>query len=183
MRLFVGLVLATLVACAKEEKPAPSSAPADAGSAAAPVASGAAKAGDAGSATPAPAGSALSFAGTYSAKPSTLYIPADKDYASVKQAKSDDTKLVGDGALTLEVGADGRVTGAIDSGPASPALIDATRNGDEIRGTVRRKDPSDQGLTGVVVAKIEGAKVTGKLTLAEANAAMLREATFSADKK
>lgn len=185
-RVIVGIFATVgLVACAKEEKPSAVTVPAEAGATQATAGSGAARPGDAGPGTSAaaPSGAALSFAGTYSAKPSTLYIPAEKDYSGVKQAKSDDTKLVGDGALTLEVSAEGRVTGAIDSGPAAPALVDATRSGDEIRGTVRRKDPSDQGLTGVILGKIEGGKVSGKLTLAEANAATLREATFSAEKK
>lgn len=126
---------------------------------------------------------AASFKGTYTAKPAALYIPSQKDYGSVKQAKSDDTKLVGEGTLAIEVGGGGRVTGVIDSGPAAPAVIDATKDGDEIRGTVRRKNPEDMGLTGVILGKLEGGKLTGTLTLAEANAAILRDAAFTAEKK
>lgn len=153
-----------------------SSAAVDAGASAAPTTR------DAGAATTATATAGGSFKGSYTAKPAALYIPADnKDYASVKQAKSDDTTLVGDGTLALAIAGD-RVTGTIDSGPASPAVIDATLAGDEVRGTVRRKTPEDQGLTGVIVGKLEGGKVTGTLTLAEGNAAILRDATFTASK-
>lgn len=176
------VVLAGLAGCGKDEAK-PAGATADAGTSAS-SGSATTTAGDAGATkAPAAAGKAT-FAGTYAAKPATLYIPDHKDWAAVKQAKSDDTKLVGEGGLTLEVdAASGVVTGSIESGPAAPAVIDATKSGDEIRGTVRRKDPSDQGLTGVLLATVEGTKVTGKLTLSEANAAMLREAAFSAEKK
>jgi hypothetical protein len=176
-------LLMALAACKKDDAPpAPlasgTGTTSDAGATNAPNATGK---GDAG-ATSATA-QAASFQGTYTAKPATLYIPDQKDWSAVKQPKSDDALLVGDGTLTLAVGEDGRVTGTIDTGPAAPAVIDATKSDGEIRGTVRRKNPSDDGLTGVVLAKVEGTKLTGKLTLAGGNAATLREAAFTAEKK
>ncbi len=183
LRIVVVVALA-ITACSKEG--AGTSANADAGvtGAATPASDGGATdvsvLRDGGASAPTATGG--TFKGSYTAKPATLYIPADnKDYASVKQAKSDDTKLVGDGTLSLEITAD-RVTGTIDSGPAAPGVIDATLAGDEVRGTVRRKSPEDQGLTGVIVGKLEGGKIAGTLTLAEGNAAILRDATFTASK-
>lgn len=128
-------------------------------------------------------GKASSYAGTYSVSPAKIYIPSAKDYASVKQAKDDPTKHVGDGSLTLMVDANGHVTGTIDSGPASPALVDGSLVESEIRGTVRRKEPNDHGLTGTLVGKISGESVEGTLSLAEANASIVREGKLALKKK
>ena len=89
-----------------------------------------------------------------------------------------------------------RVSGTIDSGPAAPAIIDGSVVDGEIRGNVRRKDPADDGLTGTLVAKIDGdtveypvqvnGKVRGKLTLPRSLAgaaleeAVRTHATFAA---
>ncbi|HVJ91540.1 MAG TPA: hypothetical protein VM580_17175 [Labilithrix sp.] len=179
--LFPVVVLA-LQGCPKSEettKPAPSaSAPADA-------APESAREGDAGHAsTSAPSsGTAASFAGSYSVAPATLYIPATKDYEKVKQRADDPTKHVGEGTLSLSVDADGRVSGTIETGPAGPAVIDGQRLDDEIRGNVRRQDPGDNGLTGTLVGKVSGDSVEGKVSLAEANAAIVREGKFSLKKK
>lgn len=126
--------------------------------------------------------STSAFAGTYSVAPRAMYIPESKDWSSVKQAKDDPSKHVGEGTLSVTVEA-GRVTGTVDTGPASPALLDGTVIEDELRGTVRRKDPKDDGLTGTFIGKLAGDSVTGTLSLAEANAAVVREGKVSLKKK
>jgi hypothetical protein len=135
------------------------------------------------SASAAPVGEAASYAGSYTLAPAALHIPESKDYAHVKQAKDDPSKLVGPGTLSLTVGADGRVRGEIDSGPASPSEIDGSLVDGEVRGIVRRKTPSDNGLTGTLVAKLAGEQGEGKLSLAEGNAALLREGAFTLKRK
>jgi hypothetical protein len=178
----------TLGGCSKfgGEKGAPgadaSTPSASASALAAPSASASAPRASA-SAVTGPAASAATYAGTYTVAPATLHIPESKDYAHVKQAKDEPSKMVGNGTLSLSVAADGRVTGEIDSGPAAPALVDGSLVGGEIRGVVLRKAPSDDGLTGTIVAKIGDASVDGKLSLAEANAAIVREGTVSLKKK
>lgn len=173
----------TLAGCPKSEEN--KTAPAASGSAAphVPAASGSAPApaSDAGTASaPAkPAGQAATYAGTYSLAPAPMYIPQAKDWASVKQAKDDPTKHIGDGALSLAVDGNGKVTGTIDSGPAGPGVIDGSVIDGELRGVVRRKDPKDEGLTGTFLGKVSGDAVEGKLSLAEANAAIVREGKFS----
>jgi hypothetical protein len=132
---------------------------------------------------PARAGDAASYAGSYTLAPAALHIPESKDYAHVKQAKDDPSKFIGAGTLSLTVGADGRVSGEIDSGPASPSEIDGSLVDGEIRGVVRRKAPSDHGLTGTIVAKIAGDHGDGTVSLAEANAAILREGAVSLKRK
>jgi hypothetical protein len=135
------------------------------------------------SAAPSPPGAASTYAGTYTLAPATYHIAEGKDYAHVKQAKDEPSKLVGNGSLKLSVDPQGRVTGEIDSGPASPAVIDGTLINGEIRGNVRRKTPSDDGLTGTIVAKVDGTNVSGKLVLAEANAAIVRDGPVTLTRK
>jgi hypothetical protein len=120
-----------------------------------------------------------SYEGTYSLAPASYYVPEHKDYAGVKQAKDDATKHVGNGTLTLSI--DGaRVSGTIDTGPASPAVIDGSIVEGEIRATVRRKTPDD-GLTGTLTAHEKDG--SGALSLAESNAAIVREGKLTLKKK
>lgn len=128
------------------------------------------------------ASKAASYGGKYTLTPANYYIPSTKDYASVKQAKDDPSKHVGEGTLTLSVDETGRVSGTVDSGPAAPAIIDGALVDGEIRGNVRRKDPADHGLTGTLVAKITGDTAEGTLSLAEAHAAVVREGKLSLEK-
>jgi hypothetical protein len=186
-RVVAGLVLLFSFGCGKSGD-AGKAAPSATSSAKAPLAasSGMDAGGPSSPAAAATASAALktaSYSGTYSIAPAKMYIPNAKDYASVKQAKDDPTKHVGEGALTLQVDAEGHVTGTIDSGPASPALIDGSLVEEEIRGTIRRKSPSDEGLTGTFTGKISADSVEGKLALAEANAAVVRDGKLSLKKK
>ncbi len=130
-----------------------------------------------------PAAEGATYTGTYSVSPGTYYIPSAKDYGSVKQAKDDPTKHVGEGTLTLSVDSEGKVTGTFDTGPASPGVVEGSVIDGELRGFIRRKDPKDEGLTGTFIAKESDANVEGKLSLAEANAAIVREGKFSLKKK
>lgn len=134
------------------------------------------------SASAAPEVAGASFEGTYTAAPSSLFIPEGKEYASVKQAKDDPTKHVGEGKLALTSDAQGFVRGTIDSGPAAPALVEGTLSEGVLKGSVRRKDPSDDGLTGTLVGKVSGDALEGTMTLSNANASILRQAKFTAKK-
>lgn len=170
------VMVALLVAgCSKAsestaEKPAPSASTTMAvASASASSSAAAAKA------APAP----TTYAGTYTVTPAKLYIPDSSGWNGVKQAKDDPAKNVGEGALSLSIDPSGKVTGAIDSGPASPAIIDGQLVGEEIRGVVRRKTPSDDGLTGTIVASPGG---EGTMSLADGNVTLVREAKLSLKK-
>lgn len=177
--LVVGLVS---LGCSKTDANQTASTASATASAASTTSVAAASASAAASAAGGSAAAARSFGGTYSLAPATLHIAEGKDYANVKQAKDDPSKLVGEGQLTLNIeGA--KVTGTIDTGPASPALIDGTMMDGEIRGNVRRKDPKDDGLTGTLLAKVAGDSADGRLSLAEANAAILREGKLTLKKK
>ena len=123
-----------------------------------------------------------SFKGKYTVAAGTMYVPDAKDWSSVK-FKNDDSKLLGDGELSLTIDPAGRVTGTSEGGPLGAAVIEGMRDGENLAAAVRRKDPSDDGLTGTLLAKVAGDKVDGTMQLAEFNAAVVRTATFSVTKK
>jgi hypothetical protein len=163
-------------------KPAASTAP-DAGTASPGIDAGVPPATAA--ATPQPSAApaaATTYAGTYKTQPGSLYISEEKDYANVKQPK-DDGSLVGEGTFTLSIDESGRATGVFESGPVAPATISATRTGDVLTGTVRRREAADEGLTGSLSAALKGADLEGALELANANASILREGKMTAVRK
>ena len=123
-----------------------------------------------------------SFSGKYVVSAGTMYVPAEKDWASVK-FKNDDSKLLGDGVMNLVIDAAGRVTGGAEGGPLGASVIEGTSDGTTLTAAVRRKDPTDDGLTGTLTATIAGDKLDGTMKLAEFNAAVVRVATLSATKK
>lgn len=123
-------------------------------------------------------GAKASYHGAYSLKPGNMYIPDNKDWNNVK-FKNDESKLTGDGDLTLDV--DGtKVSGTSEGGALGAAIIEGTVDGANVTANIRRKDTADQGLMGTLVAKIAGDKIEGTMRLSDANAAAVREATFSA---
>ncbi len=130
----------------------------------------------------APAAEAATYAGTYRTQAGTLYISEEKEYAKVKQPP-DDGSLVGEGTFTLAVDATGRATGSVDTGPLAPAVLSATQQGEVMTGTVRRKDASDEGLTGSFTTSLRDGALEGKMELANANASILREAKMTAARK
>jgi len=129
-----------------------------------------------------PSMKAVTYAGKYSIAVGKMYVPDQKDWSSVK-FKNDETKLLGDGEMTLAVDGNGRVSGTTEAGPLGASVIDGTSDGTTLTGTVRRKDPSDDGLTGTLVAKITGDALEGTLKLAESNAAVVREGKLDAKAK
>ena len=129
----------------------------------------------------APKGTATTWNVKYTLAPADLYV-SEQDKKSVR-FKNDPDKYVGDGTLSLTVQPDGQVTGASDAPPLGPTLIAGIVHDGELTATVRRTNPSDEGLTGTITAKIAGDKLDGVAKLAEANAAVVREAKISGSKK
>lgn len=129
----------------------------------------------------APAGAAAKYAGKYTVVAGTMYVPAEKDWASVK-FKNDETKHLGDGDITLAVDPSGRVSGGTEAGPLGVSVIDGMSEGGVLTAAIRRKDPTDEGLTGTLVAKVADGSLEGTMKLAEFNAAVVRTATVTAKK-
>jgi hypothetical protein len=171
--------------CSKDKPPAQGAGTADAEtptvSAASATGASAAPAAPAPEAKTAAAVTAATYKGSYTATPSTYYIPSEKDYGAVKQVKDEPTKMVGEGTFSITVGEGGRVSGEIESGPAAPGVIDGVVTGDTLTATVRRKQ-KDEGLTGALVGKVTADGVEGSMRLADASAALLREAKLTAKK-
>jgi hypothetical protein len=127
-------------------------------------------------------GASRAFAGKYAISVGSMYVPAGKDYASVK-FKNDDAKLLGDGTIAIAIDPKGRVSGTTEGGALGASVLDGSSDGKQVTATVRRKDPTDNGLTGTLVAKLAGDALDGTMSLAEANAAVVRQGTFTAAKK
>jgi len=181
------VLMVALAACKKSEVTpeeldarAQAAAAASASAKAAPAGSGVA-AGD-GGADAGPSMKAVTYAGKYSVAVGKMYVPDQKDWSSVK-FKNDETKMLGDGEMTLAVDGTGRVSGATEAGPLGASVIDGTSDGTTLTATIRRKDPSDDGLTGTLVAKITGDALDGTMKLAESNAAVVREGKVDAKAK
>jgi len=171
----IGLSCVVLAGCPKKENAdadASAKAEADASTDASAKADAKAEAGTAGA----------TFAGKYVVKVGTMYVPAEKDWASVK-FKNDDGKLLGEGDLTLAIDEAGRVSGTTEGGPIGAGILEGKSDGQTLAATVRRKDVADDGLTGTLVATITGDKLEGTMKLAEFNAAVVRVGTFTATKK
>ena len=173
----IGLACVVLVGCPK--KPEGS---ADAGAGAGTrLSADAAGVADSGTGTGTGTGTGA-FAGKYVVSAGTMYVPAEKDWASVK-FKNDEAKLLGEGELTLAIDGTGRVSGSTEGGPLGAGILEGSSDGKTLAATLRRKDPSDNGLTGTLVATIVGDALDGTMKLAEFNAAVVRVATFTAKKK
>jgi hypothetical protein len=125
---------------------------------------------------------ASTFTGKYTVTAGTMYVPSEKDWASVK-FKNDDTKMLGDGEMTLTVDPSGRVSGATESGPLGASVLEGHVEKGILTGTIRRKDTADQGLTGTLLATVAGDGISGTMNLAESNAAVVRIAKLEAKKK
>jgi hypothetical protein len=110
-----------------------------------------------------------------------MYIPDSKDWSNTK-FKNDQEKYLGDGTLSLTVDPSGKVTGASEGGPLGDAVVDGRLFGDALNGTVRRKDPTDNGLTGTLAATVKGDALEGTMKLADTNAAVVRDAKITGSK-
>ena len=100
-------------------------------------------------------------------------------FAKNHYASNDVTTGVGDGTmqLTLEP-ATHRVTGTLD-GAIGAAVVEGLLGDGQLSGAVRRKDPTDKGLAGTLLATVAADKISGTLTLASGDGATLRTGTFT----
>jgi hypothetical protein len=175
------LAAALLVATAACGKDKASSAPAEAGAAAAASAGVLPAAAQSASAS-AQSGAPVTWNAKYTIAAASVYVPSDKDWKNVK-LKTDESQYLGEGTLALTTDPTGRVAGASEGPPLGTAVLDGWLEGGKLTATVRRKDPTDNGLTGTLVATMTGDKLEGTLKLAEANAAVVREGKLTATKQ
>jgi len=115
--------------------------------------------------------------GAYKSAPATLSVPPDLSKARWSDTPS--TAGVGDGTLVVTVdGASHRVTGEVQ-GALGPGTLEGLLADGKLTASVRRKDPTDRGFTGTLVATVAGDHVEGTMNVSLGQASALRTATFS----
>lgn len=185
-----GLCVAS-VGCSKTEtssvpEPAASSSGARAPSGSAPASASAATTADGGSttgggATPA-GGSASNWAGSYESAAGTLYVPSGKEWEGVKFRGEKSEAALGKGDLQIAVDARGSATGTVE-GPLGPGVVSGSMQGDTFTARFSPKDPAGMGFTGTLVGAAAQGAITGKLFASQAEARLIREASFVLKRK
>lgn len=118
------------------------------------------------------------WVGTYDAQPGTLTVPDGAEWKGVKFRGDDAGEALGRGTLKITIDPDGQARGEGD-GPFGAFLVAGTLSDDVLAFSVRRKDPSDMGLTGTGRGSIANAKLEGTIHASKATGNVIREATFS----
>jgi hypothetical protein len=119
----------------------------------------------------------LAWKGSYKTAVGALAVPSA--FAKNHYASNDVTTGVGDGAMQLTIDpTTRRVTGTLD-GAIGAAVIEGLMGDGQLSGAVRRKDPTDTGLAGTLLATVSAEKISGTLTLATGDGATLRTGTFT----
>jgi hypothetical protein len=118
------------------------------------------------------------WTGTYDSKAGSIHVPDGGEWAGFKWRGDDAGDGIGEGSLslTLDPGS-GTVTGAAD-GVIGPVLLSGTVEEGRVTASVRRKEPSDRGLTGTLVAAQTGDRMEGTMRLSFGDAHLLREVSF-----
>ena len=128
---------------------------------------------------PAPTAQSVTWRGTYKSATGTLYVPQEAAWKGVRWSATDSTSGVGEGTLTLTVeGGTGRVAGVVD-GPLGPAIVNGLALLGKLTAAITRKDPTDKGFTGTLVATVAGDKTTGMLNVSPGEGGSVRSASFS----
>jgi|SRR5579859_7770466 len=123
------------------------------------------------------AGVSRAWRGAYKSAAATLTL-ADK-YKKTKWTDPQSTAGIGEGTMAVAIdGATGRVTGSLE-GPLGPATLDGALVDGTLSATVGRKDPTDRGFRGTLVATVTGDHLDGTMSLAPGQAGVVRTATFS----
>lgn len=176
------VVVTGIAACHKESSSAEGSGESADGSASGPSGSGMVTGTGVGTV---PAKS-VAWSGTYKASAHGFYMPRDApnagDWKSITFQGEDAGDGVGEGNLDVQIDPAGKVVGTI-AGPVGPATVTGLVADGTLSAHVQRKDPSDRGLTGTMEGKAGPDKIDGTMHLSNADASLIRSATFSLAKK
>ena len=131
------------------------------------------------SASARPAGP-VRYAGTYTAKPSDLYVPDADVYKGFKFRGEDAGVALGEGNIVLTVEPSGGVTGTLE-GPLGASTLSGVADDGGVSFHVTPNDPkADLALSGTGTGEVSASEVKGSMHLSSWHANILREATFSA---
>ncbi len=133
------------------------------------------------SAAPEPPPGPKTYAGTYTSKHATFYVPDGSAWSGVKFRGDDAGDALGAGKLHFTVGPDAGTLSGEGEGPLGPVLLRGIVRGPDVTFSVIRKDPEDKGVTGTGVGTLDDAgTVQGTMHLSAYQAQIIREATFEA---
>ncbi len=116
--------------------------------------------------------------GDYDAQPGTLTVPDGAEWKGVKFRGDDAGEALGKGTLKITIDPDGQAHGEGD-GPFGAFVVAGTSSEEVLTFSVRRKDPTDMGVTGTGRGTIANNKLEGTIHASKATANVIREATFS----
>jgi hypothetical protein len=126
---------------------------------------------------PASARAAVAWRGSYKSTAGELFIPPD--WKSVHWNVKETTAGIGEGSIALTVdAASGRVQGAME-GPLGPAIVDGLASDGKLTATIVRKDPTDKGFTGTLVASVGSDRAEGTMRVSLAEASAVRAVMFT----
>jgi hypothetical protein len=117
-----------------------------------------------------------SWRGSYKSVAGSLYIPAD--WKTVRWKVAETPSGLGEGGLSLTVGGDGSVRGALD-GPLGPAVVVGTASNGSLVAKVRPDPSGEQGFAGTLAATITGDRMEGSIHISSGLVDAVRVATFA----
>lgn len=157
---------ATVMACSHETATTAASS-ADSGATTGAAASASSTAAAAANTAPAATGKARTVNGPYQATKGTFYIPDSSGWSGVKQLGEDDPSGIGAGTLSLQIGADGRVSGKITGALGDLTVDGLDRDGELTAQLMPATGAPITSFTGTLIAKDDGTKVTGTMRLSD----------------
>ncbi|MEO8799941.1 MAG: hypothetical protein ABI551_18740, partial [Polyangiaceae bacterium] len=117
----------------------------------------------------------LTFTGSYTAVPGSLYVPDGGVWSGTKWRGDDAGDGLGEGTLALTVHGN-HVEGVLD-GALGPATLEGSLFADQVTARIDRKDPSDGGFVGTFDGTLKDGVVEGDMYLSSlVNAHLLRQA-------
>ncbi len=124
-----------------------------------------------------PSARTQSLSGSYKTSPGAVAVGSA--FPKARWASAESSAGVGEGKIAMVIDeATGRVHGTMD-GAVGAAVLDGVLAGHELTTSVRRKDPTDRGLTGTLSGSWTDGRVAGTLSLASAEGGLVRTGTFS----
>jgi hypothetical protein len=132
-------------------------------------------------ATGADAGGGGAWAGHYTAGPGTFFVPDGGEWAGVRFRGEDASVGLGDGAMGVLVDPAGHVQGTLE-GPLGALRVTGALDADAFSAALVSSDPA-QGFAGTAVGTVAGGRITGTMRLALPTGNVLREASFTLERK
>lgn len=170
LTLVTSLTAAAAVVACSHETATTAAASADSGATTAATAIGSASStasGAAANTAPAAPGKARTVNGPYQATKGTFYIPDSSGWSGVKQLGEEDPSGIGAGTLSLQIGADGRVSGKITGALGDLTVDGLDRDGELTAQLMPATGAPITSFTGTLIAKDDGTKVTGTMRLSD----------------